>query len=76
MENNMTGKYKTRRDGGIVYSYTATWTEGKNVIGWASIIRCAGDLKGSPSGTISLAPGASLQEAVQSAVESWIEAGV
>ena len=52
MENRVSGKYKTERDGGLQYSYVATWETTAGGVTWTATVRRDGALTGTPLGTV------------------------
>jgi len=65
--------YRTSRDGGLYYSYEATWWRDGDVLNWEAVVFRNGQLKARPDGRI-VTPATSDAEAlVKALVESAIE---
>jgi hypothetical protein len=68
------GNYRTRRDGGLKYTYEVKWTDhGKGAIGWLARVRLGEDLKGIPTGLIERPVLVDIRLAIATAVHSAIE---
>jgi hypothetical protein len=67
------GRYTTRRDGGLAYTYDARWQEAGEGIIWSATVRRDGELAGTPSGQIRHIAGAQLADEVRRLVETAIE---
>src|SRR5439155_9260047 len=46
------GRYTSRRDGGLTYTYDAKWQDAGEGIIWSATVRREGELAGTPSGQI------------------------
>jgi hypothetical protein len=67
------GRYTSRRDGGLTYTYDARWQEAGEGIIWSATVRRDGELAGTPSGQIRHVGGARLADEVRRLVETAIE---
>ena len=73
MTNAIRGTYTTKRDGGRVYTYEASWSlSGRNVV-WNAKASRDGRLAGTPNGQIFDARGVDLSAEVKALVENSIE---
>jgi hypothetical protein len=73
--NSITGKYTTKRDGGIEYTYEASWTQHGNEAAWDAKVRRDGQWAGHPDGRILDTKGLDLTGVVTRLVETTIEIG-
>lgn len=71
--NQISGKYTTKRDGGIEYSYEASWTVTGNSAIWNAKVRRGHDFSGTPGGTVLNVKGIDMASNVRSLVEASIE---
>ena len=68
------GSYRTRRDGGLAYTYEVKWTDhGKGAIGWLALVRQGEDLKGTPTGILERPVLVDIRLAISTAVQMAIE---
>jgi hypothetical protein len=66
-------EYTTQRNGGLTYSYEATWARAGTRIIWSAIVTRNGEFKGQPNGTIQNAMELDPVPAVKALVEHSIE---
>ncbi len=71
--NEVKGNYTTQRDGGIAYTYEATWAQTEQGAMWNSKVRRDGQLAGTPNGQIVSTHNVPLEELVKRLVETSIE---
>lgn len=70
----MTGEYTTKRDGGVKYTYEATWFVMPNgSAAWNAKVSKDGNLVGMPNGSILNTVGVTMEPYVRSLVETSIE---
>jgi hypothetical protein len=69
------GRYTTQRDGGLTYTYEATWQDAGEGIIWSVTVKRDAELAGTPSGQIRNAAGIRLADEVRRLVETAIEIG-
>ena len=50
--DRISGTYKTRRDGGLDYSYVVTWQVGPLGVEWTAKVACNGRPAGTPSALV------------------------
>jgi len=67
------GSYTTQRDGGLTYTYEATWHETGDGIVWSAKVRRSGESAGAPSGQIRKTVGTPVEVEVRRVVETAIE---
>ena len=67
------GSYTTQRDGGITYTYQASWHETGDGIVWSATVKRAGASAGAPTGQIRKTLGAVPADDVRRLVETAIE---
>lgn len=67
------GSYTTQRDGGLTYTYEATWHETGDGIVWSAKVRRSGESAGAPSGQIRKTVGTPVEAEVRRVVETAIE---
>jgi hypothetical protein len=67
------GRYTSRRDAGLTYTYDARWQEAGEGIIWSASVRRDGELAGTPSGQIRHVAGVRLADEVRRLVETAIE---
>jgi hypothetical protein len=67
------GRYTTQRDGGLSYTYDATWQEAGDGIIWSVSVKRDDELAGKPSGQIRHIAGVQLADEVRRLVENAIE---
>jgi hypothetical protein len=67
------GSYTTHRDGGLTYSYEATWHESGDGVVWSAKVRRSGESAGAPSGQIRKTAGIPIEGEVRRVVETAIE---
>jgi hypothetical protein len=72
-ENKLDGLYKTRRDGGLLYSYHLTWITKPDGADWRATVVLARRVAGTPSGHLAAAPGANLADLLEKLVIHYIE---
>jgi hypothetical protein len=73
MKNAISGKYTTKRDGGIAYTYEATWHRANEAFAWDAKVKRDGQLVGTPNGQLILMAGDDLAETVAALVCDSIE---
>jgi hypothetical protein len=66
------GSYTTQRDGGMTYSYEATWHESGDGIVWSAKVKHGAEYAGAPSGQIRKT-GGPIESEVRRVVETAIE---
>ena len=67
------GSFTTQRDGGLTYTYEATWNEtGEGVI-WSAKVKRGAESVGTPSGQIRKPGAVALESEVRRVVETAIE---
>lgn len=71
--SRIAGRYTTRRDGGIGYSYDATWQEAAAGVIWSATVKRGGEFAGAPNGQIRHTFGIKLADEVKRLVEESIE---
>jgi hypothetical protein len=67
------GSYTTQRDGGLTYTYEATWHESGDGVVWSARVRRGGESAGAPSGQIRKSVGIPIEREVRRVVEKAIE---
>jgi hypothetical protein len=67
------GRYTTRRDNGITYTYEATWREAGGGIIWSATVKREREVAGVPNGQIRSAAGVIVADEVRRLVERAIE---
>jgi hypothetical protein len=67
------GSYTTQRDGGLTYTYEATWHETGDGIVWSAKVRRSGESAGAPSGQRRKTVGTPVEAEVRRVVETAIE---
>jgi hypothetical protein len=67
------GSYTTQRDGGLTYTYEATWHETGDGIVWSAKVRRSGESAGAPSGQIRKTVSTPVEAEVRRVVETAIE---
>ena len=67
------GSYTTQRDGGLTYTYEATWHETGDGIVWSAKVRRSGESAGAPSGQIRKTVDTPVEAEVRRVVETAIE---
>jgi hypothetical protein len=67
------GRYTTRRDDGLTYTYDARWQEAGEGIIWSASVRRDDELAGTPSGQIRNTAGVRLADEIRRLVETAIE---
>ena len=70
---SMSGQYTSERDGGIKYTYYASWEKKQDAIIWSAKVRRDGSLAGTPGGQILNADQIDMESAVRRLVETSIE---
>lgn len=74
MDPTISGTYKTKRDGGIEYTYEARWMVMPNgSAAWWAKVRLAGELRGEPNGQLLNTAGVDMHEWMRVMVERCIE---
>jgi len=68
----LAGRYRTKRDGGMEYTYLVDWIVAEQLIRWNASVHRSGDLAGTPCGEYRGAP-PDLPAAVRGFVEGAIE---
>ena len=77
MPNEFIGEYKTQRDGGLLYSYAATWIRRFKDVAWRAKVRQNGKPVGELVGRIVNAPSdTEVSALVQTQIEADIESKV
>jgi hypothetical protein len=67
------GRYTTLRDGGLTYTYDASWQSAGEGIIWSATVKRAGELAGAPNGQVRHPAGVRLADEVTRLVETAIE---
>jgi hypothetical protein len=67
------GRYTTRRDNGITYTYEASWQEADGGITWSTTVKRERELAGAPNGQIRSVAGLVVADEVRRLVERAIE---
>jgi hypothetical protein len=65
--------YKTKRDGGLVYSFHASWTAVPGGINWRAKVVHDRKVAGTPSGFVTGPAGADFPEALEKILIHYIE---
>jgi hypothetical protein len=67
------GVYKTRRDGGVLYTYHASWNFSHTEVRWSGMVWRSGQLAGTPSGRLDLSDREAAALVIRELMESSIE---
>ena len=73
MPGRIAGRYTTDRDGGISYTYVASWHEAANGVVWSATVKRDQALVGAPGGQLRHVAGVKLADEVRRLVELAIE---
>jgi hypothetical protein len=73
MAGKCSGTYRTRRDGGLEYTYEASWTQSRGAVVWNSTVKRDGSVAGAPGGSVTMLPPYEPEPTIRMMVERAIE---
>ena len=72
-KNRIDGSYKTTRDGGLLYSYQASWVEVTSGVDWQATVMRDKLTAGTPSGHIGEPVGPDIASVIKKLLNHYIE---
>lgn len=73
MAGKCSGSYTTKRDGGVNYTWEASWTQSRGAVVWNSTVKRDGEVAGAPGGSVSMLPPYEPEPTIRMLVERAIE---